>query len=124
LKVNLDVPQMMRCLLNHYQPIVFVNSRKHLRKGLITYYKISGITCLQKHLDANHSAIYKRFQEEINNQRKENVERQFTKKRSLISNSSISKSFATKDPFKNDDVEQKMFMEDLTFLIVKSHLPL
>jgi hypothetical protein len=124
LKVNLDVPQMIHCLLCHYQPIVFVNSKKHLRKGLITYYKISGITCLQKHLDANHSTIYKRFQEEINNQGKENVERQITKKRSFISNSSIFESFASKDPFKNDDVEQKMFMENLTYLIVKSHLPL
>jgi hypothetical protein len=28
-----------------------------------------------KNLDADHSTIYKRFQEEINNERKENVER-------------------------------------------------
>jgi hypothetical protein len=32
--------------------------------------KTSGITCLQKHLDANHSTIYTKFQEEINNQGK------------------------------------------------------
>jgi hypothetical protein len=52
-----------------------VNSRKQLRKGLVTYYKTSGITCLHKHFDANHLTIYKKFQEEINNQGKENVER-------------------------------------------------
>ncbi len=71
-----------------------------------------------------NSTIYKRFQEEINNQRKENVERQSTKKRSHISNSSIFGIFVSKDPFKKDDVEQKMFVENLTLLILKNHLPL
>jgi hypothetical protein len=46
LKVNLNVPQIMRYLLCHSQPIVFMNSRKQLRQGLITYYKTSSITCL------------------------------------------------------------------------------
>ncbi len=69
-KINLDVPQMMHYLLCHFQLVIYVNSRKHLKKGRVTYYKTSGITCLQKHLDADHSTIYKRFQEEINNQGK------------------------------------------------------
>jgi len=64
------------------------------------------------------------IQEEINNQRKENVKRQFVKKRSLISNSSISEFFVSKDPFRKDDVEQKMFVENLTLLIMKIYLPL
>jgi len=34
---------------------IFFNPRKKLRKGLIFYYKTSGITCLRKHIDANHS---------------------------------------------------------------------
>jgi hypothetical protein len=38
-KVNLDVIQMMHCLLFHFQPIIFMNPRKQLRKGLISYYK-------------------------------------------------------------------------------------
>ncbi len=46
LKVNLDVLQMMCCLLCHPQPVVYLNSKKQLRKGLITYYKTNGITCL------------------------------------------------------------------------------
>jgi hypothetical protein len=45
------------------------------------------------------------FEENINNQGKKNVEKQFAKKRSLISNSCISEFFASKDPFKKDDVE-------------------
>jgi len=64
---------------------------------------------------ANHSVMYKRFQKEINNQGKTNVERQYAKKRSLISNSFIFDFFASKDPFKKDDVEQKMFVEILHF---------
>ncbi len=38
----------------------------YLRKGLLSYYKRSGITCLQKHLDAKHSIIYKKIQKGIN----------------------------------------------------------
>jgi hypothetical protein len=33
LKVNLDVPQMMGCLLCYSQPIISMNSRKQLKKG-------------------------------------------------------------------------------------------
>jgi hypothetical protein len=32
--------------------------------------------------------------------------------------------FPTKEPFKKDDVQQKQFVEDLTLLIIKNHLPL
>jgi hypothetical protein len=80
-----------------------------------------------QHFDAKHSIIYKKFQEEINNQGRENVERQPTKKkahRAHISNSSISEFFVSKELFKKDVVEQKMFVENLTLLIVKNHLPL
>jgi len=52
------------------------------------------------------------------------LEKQSTKKRSLISNFSISEFFASKDPFKKNDVEQKMFVENLALLIMKNHLPL
>ncbi len=80
---------MMCCLLCHSQVIIFVNSRKKLRKGLISYYKTSGITCLHKHFDVEHLVIYKKFQEEINNQGRKNVEKQLAKKKAHISNSSI-----------------------------------
>jgi hemerythrin-like domain-containing protein len=97
-----------------------VNSRKKLKKGLISYYIISGITCLQKHFDVEHLVIYKKIQEEINNQGRKNVEKQLAKKKAHISNFSIFDFFASKDPFKKDDVKQKMFMENLALLIVKN----
>ncbi len=124
LLVNLDVPQMICCLLCHFQPIVFMNSRELLRKGLITYYKTSGITTLQKHFDLDHSTIYKKIQEEINKEGRKNVEKQSTRKRYFFSNSSTFEVFASKNPFTKNDVEQKMFMENLALLIVKNYLPL
>jgi hypothetical protein len=56
-KVTLDAPQIMHCMLSYsnYIYIYICNLRKKLRKGLIFYYKTSGITCLRKHIDANHS---------------------------------------------------------------------
>jgi hypothetical protein len=57
-----------------------------------------------------------------NSQRRENFEKQPTKKRAHIFNSSISKLFASKEPFKKDGVEPKMFVENLALLIMKNHL--
>jgi hypothetical protein len=62
---------------------------------------------MKKQLDADHLAIYQRFQEKNNLQGKLNVERKYSKKRSLVSNSSIFEFFASKDLIKKDDVEQK-----------------
>ncbi len=41
-----------------------------------------------------------------------------------ISNFSICEFFASKDPFKKDDVEQKMFVENFALSIVKNLLTL
>ncbi len=57
-----------------------------------------------------------------NNQGREIFEKQSTKKRANISNSSISKLFASKEPFKKDDVEPRMLVENLALLIVKNRL--
>jgi hypothetical protein len=44
------------------------------------------------------------------------------KKRPNIFYLFISCFFASKEPFKKDDVERKMFMENLELLILKNHL--
>jgi hypothetical protein len=49
-------------------------------------------------------------------------EKESAKKRSFSSNFSISKFFASKDPLKKNDVEQKMFVEILALFILKNHL--
>jgi hypothetical protein len=47
-----------------------------------------------------------------------------TKKRPNISSSSIFYFFTSKEPFKNDDVKQQKFLENLALLIIKIHLHL
>jgi hypothetical protein len=53
---------------------------------------------------------------------KENFETQLAQKRANISNSSIFEFFASKDPFKKDDVKEKMFLENLALLTIRNHL--
>ncbi len=41
-------------------------------KGLILYYKTSGVTCLKNHVDVDHSIIFKNI-EEVNSSMKGNL---------------------------------------------------
>jgi len=43
------------------------NKRTKSRKGLISYYKTNGITCLKGHVNVNHVVIYKKFENVVNN---------------------------------------------------------
>jgi hypothetical protein len=54
----------------------------------------------------------------------EKIKKQPSKKRWNASSDSISSFFTAKEPFKKDDVQQNVFLEDLTLLIIKNHLPL
>ncbi len=58
----------------------------------------------------------------MNNAMRIEVERQLIKKWQNVSSFEISKFFSTKLPNKMDEIQQKQFLEDLTLLIVKSHL--
>jgi hypothetical protein len=53
---------------------------------------------------------------------KENFETQLAQKKTNISSSSIFEFFASKDPFKKNDVKEKMFLENLALLILRNHL--
>jgi hypothetical protein len=50
------------------------------------------------------------------------VERQPRKKRPHVNGIIISNFFVVKNSYKKYDVQQKQFLEDLTFLIIKNHL--
>jgi hypothetical protein len=56
------------------------NKRTKSRKGLISYYKTNGITCLKGHVNVNHVVIYKKFENVVNNFLKRSVERQLVTK--------------------------------------------
>jgi hypothetical protein len=52
------------------------------------------------------------------------VKKQLSKKKSNMAFGSIYNFFATKEPFKKNDVQQKPFLKDLGLFNVKDHLPL
>jgi hypothetical protein len=56
----------MHCILFYQNPIIEINSKTQAKKGLISYYKTNKINCLYKHVDAKHTIIAKRFEEEVN----------------------------------------------------------
>ncbi len=55
---------------------------------------------------------------------KRSMEQKPTKRKPNISNLSIFYFFASKEPFKEDDVEYYKFLKNLALFIVKTHLPL
>ncbi len=65
------------------KPILSLNPRKQLKKGLISYYKTNGITCLRKHVDRDQSIIFRFFEKEVNDSRKGNLDKQHAIKKNL-----------------------------------------
>jgi len=85
--------QIMKCIICYDNYVNIFNQIIKERKKLITYYKIYGITVLKKHVDANHSIIANKFEEEINNEIIRSVEKQPTNKRPNVLASAISSFF-------------------------------
>ncbi len=66
-------------------PVLSLNPRKQLKKGLISYYKTNGITCLRKHVDRDHSIIFRFFEKEVNDSRRGKLYKQHEMKwKSLV----------------------------------------
>jgi hypothetical protein len=62
------------CITSCCSKLIFsLNPRKQLKKGLLSYYKTNGITCLRKHVDRDHSIIFRFFEKEVNNSRRGNL---------------------------------------------------
>jgi hypothetical protein len=55
--------------------VFLYNLKTKLKKGLIFYYKTSGITCLKKDVDVDYSKKLRKFEEEVNLIMKGNLER-------------------------------------------------
>ncbi len=60
------VCQVMCCIL-FYNSLLDVSSliTTQAKKWIISYYKTNGIMTLKKHMNVNHVAIAKKFEEEI-----------------------------------------------------------
>jgi hypothetical protein len=121
-KIDNKCHQLMRCFFCYPKLIETCNKKTKSRKGLISYYKTNGITCLKNHVDVNHVVLYNKFENVVNNFLKGNVERQLMKKCPSISRSSISNFFVA--IYKQNDVEQQQFLEDFGLLVVKNNLPI
>jgi hypothetical protein len=81
--------------------------RTKLRKGLISYCKINGISTLKKHVDAKHGLLVKTFDEEGNSLVRTQVETRLIKKRQNVSSFEIFDFFITKLPYKKDEMQNK-----------------
>jgi hypothetical protein len=67
--------------------LCYIIQEQKIRKGLISYYKINGISTLKKHVDAEHYLLANKLDEKINSWVKSQVERQLTRKRKNVSSS-------------------------------------
>jgi hypothetical protein len=50
-------------ILYNQEHVIGINLKTQAKKGLISYYKINGITSLKKHVDAKHTVIANFFEE-------------------------------------------------------------
>ncbi len=70
--------------------LAILGQRTKWKKRLVSYFKSNGITTLKKHLNGNHFLIARNLGKKLNNNVKNLVKRQPTKKRSIGSGSEIS----------------------------------
>jgi len=82
--MDAKIPQVMRFHLC-YNTHVLYNPRTKTRKGLVSYYKTNGILTLKMHVDAKHSLLAKKLDEEVNSSIRTQGEKQPTKKRQNVS---------------------------------------
>jgi len=75
-------------------------------------------------VDVKRTMFAKKFEKEVTNPMKSGLEKQLAKKITNVFANEIFEFFSTKDPFKDNDVQQKSFLQDLGLLVVKSHVPM
>jgi hypothetical protein len=92
-----------------FQIFIFCKSKKITKEGLISYYKTNGITCFLKHVDGDHSIIFKILKKRLTMQWKE-IQIDNLQKRSKCFQFFHFRFFCSKRSFQKNDVEQKMFV--------------
>lgn len=113
-EVRNKTPQIMHCTFCYTKQMTIKNPRTKLKMGLILYFKKNEIIPLKKHVNVEQSIIYKKFEKEINHPLNGSVDKQPTKKYQicLVFQYLL---LVSKDLFKKDDANQKMFLKDLIF---------
>lgn len=64
-KIDGENLKIMICILCYNILVIVINPKTQTRRSK-SYYKTNGITTLRKHMDAKHSIIAKKFEEEVN----------------------------------------------------------
>jgi hypothetical protein len=79
-----------------HKKFVPFTTRTKFRKGCISYFKSNRITTSKKHVDAKHTMLAKKFEEEIAIPIRSGLEKQPTKKRPSMFANEVSKFFLLK----------------------------
>ncbi len=73
----------------------------------MSYFQSNGITTLKKNVNGKHGLLAKKFEEEVDNNTKFLMERQFAKKMPKMIGSAIFNYLGFVDSFKKDNVHKK-----------------
>jgi len=75
------------------------NFKTQTRKTLISYYKINGINFFNKHVNANHAIVAKKFEAKINSSLRKIIKKRPTRKRPNLFGKQISILFCYQKSF-------------------------
>ncbi len=89
--VDLENLQILRCIVycSSLVSFVIINQWTRVIKGLVSYFQSNGITTLKKNVNGKHGLLAKKFEEEVDNNTKFLMERQFAKKMPKMIGSAI-----------------------------------
>ncbi len=100
---------------------MIINQWTRVMKGLVSYFKSSGIiTTLKKHVNVEHGLIAKKFEDEVNNNTKTRMEKKIVKKMPKKFGSAIFNFLGFVDSFKKDNVNKKIILTRFDYSCQKS----
>jgi deoxycytidylate deaminase len=116
-------PQVMCCMFCYNNSIDASNLAITQARKKYIYYKTNN--GFEKICECKPCYNCSYFQKEVNSIVKGVLKRQPTKKKSPnVSSSAIYKNIRAKNPFKNNDVQQKQFLQNIGLLVVKNFHPI
>jgi hypothetical protein len=101
--VNVIVPQTMRCIFCHNNPILNINPKTQAGKKLIIYNTTNDITALRKHVNLNHFTIFNFFEKKKICPLRE-MKDNLPKRDQMFFLIPYLVFFVAKEPFKKDDL--------------------
>jgi phytoene dehydrogenase-like protein len=124
--MDLENPQILQCIVYKLEKTsnIILSQSFVLKKGLIKYNKINGLTPMKTHVDIAHPRFFVlRKTQLVKKAIIGNVKytQQKRKKRTRPFSSAITTYFGFTNPYKNNDEAHHMFIEDLVLYICKRY---